>query len=164
MKNGKNTYKLNKNSSLPAKGLVQKLLLSNSDGWHYIELSNIIFCSSYNSSTVIHLTGGGRIVVSHSLKHFENTLFPFGFIRIHQSTLINSNHLKSIKKEDSYSFAELNEKNRLVIARQQKQAVMERLREISLSIDGGMGKKQYNRINMQDGAKIIPNSNSGGNK
>jgi two-component system LytT family response regulator len=40
------------------------------------------------------------MTVSKTLKEFEELLVDYGFIRVHQSHLVNSSHIKSYQKSD----------------------------------------------------------------
>jgi len=66
----------------------------------YVLLSEIVRCEADNSYTFFHLTNGERILVSRSLKEYSDLLKPSGFLRTHQSHLINAIHIKSWIKED----------------------------------------------------------------
>jgi two-component system LytT family response regulator len=66
----------------------------------YVLVSEIVRCEADNSYTFFHLANGDRILVSRSIKEYADLLKPSGFLRTHQSHLINSVHIKSWVKED----------------------------------------------------------------
>lgn len=66
----------------------------------YVPVSEIVRCEADNSYTFFHLANGERILVSRSIKEYADLLKPSGFLRTHQSHLINAIHIKSWVKED----------------------------------------------------------------
>jgi two-component system, LytTR family, response regulator len=71
----------------------------NIKGEHNVEVvlsSDIIRCESEVNYTRFFLNNKEKILVSKTLKHFENELKDYGFIRVHQSHLININEIKNI--------------------------------------------------------------------
>ena len=70
-----------------------KLALPTSDGYYFVELENIIRCSSESNYTFFHLTSGKKILVSKTLKVFNTLLEDHNFFRISRSDLVNLNHI-----------------------------------------------------------------------
>ena len=66
----------------------------------YVSLSEIIRCEADNTYTYFFLVNGERILVSKSLKEYADLLRPTGFLRTHQSHLVNPKYVKSWLKED----------------------------------------------------------------
>ncbi len=73
----------------------KKIILSNSENIHVVTIDDIIYAESDNSYTTVFTKNGEKILVSKSLKSFEEKLTPYLFFRIHQKFLIN---LKCIKR------------------------------------------------------------------
>lgn len=107
---------------------VESIVVSNSDGIYFLQLSHILFCTSCNSYTEFFTQDNRRIVVSQSLKYYDEVLSPYGFFRIHQSTLINVFQLKQIDKTNEGYVALMQGDRPLAIARQKKQAFINFLR------------------------------------
>ncbi|GGN11661.1 DNA-binding response regulator [Dyadobacter beijingensis] len=78
----------------------KKIALAEAQEIHYVEIDEVIFCKSDNSYTTFHLRGGRKITVSKPIADYEGMLEPYGFLRTHQSYLINKNRIVSFKKED----------------------------------------------------------------
>ncbi|MEJ5993620.1 LytTR family DNA-binding domain-containing protein [Pedobacter sp. Du54] len=66
----------------------------------YVALSEIIRCEADDSYTYFFLANNEKIVVSKSLKEYADLLRPNGFLRTHQSHLVNPKYVKSWLKED----------------------------------------------------------------
>lgn len=81
----------------------KRIALSNSDGIHLFEVSDIIRCESEDNYTKFYIKNSKPILISRTLKEYEELLTEHGFERIHQSHLINIAYLKSyIKKDGGY--------------------------------------------------------------
>ena len=66
----------------------------------YAALQDIIRCQADNTYTFFYLNNGDRILISKSLKEYAGLLEPNGFLRAHQSHLVNMSYVKSWLKED----------------------------------------------------------------
>lgn len=66
----------------------------------YVTLSEIIRCEADNTYTYFFLANSEKILVSKSLKEYADLLRPNGFLRTHQSHLVNPKYVKSWLKED----------------------------------------------------------------
>lgn len=78
----------------------KKLVLRTFDSLHIVDISEVSYCKSDNSYTTFYLEDMEEIVVSKSLKDYEDLLSEFGFFRSHQSFLVNLNHVKKVAKSD----------------------------------------------------------------
>ena len=66
----------------------------------YIGIDEIVRCEADNTYTFFFLASGERILVSKTLKEYAGMLIPHGFLRTHQSHLVNIKFIKSWLKED----------------------------------------------------------------
>lgn len=81
----------------------KRIALTNSDGIHLFEIADIIRCESEDNYTTFYIRNNKPVLVSRTLKEFEELLRDQGFVRIHQSHLINLTFLKSyVKKNGGY--------------------------------------------------------------
>jgi len=71
------------------------IALPTMEGLEFVEISQIIRCESSSNYTFVHQRNEKPILISKTLKDVEKMLSNQGFIRIHQSHLVN---IKSIKK------------------------------------------------------------------
>lgn len=79
---------------------IRKISIVNSDGMLIQAVNDILYCEADNSYTVFHLAGGRRVIASRTLKDFEPVLLPCGFFRIHNSYMINLEHVQLYSKSD----------------------------------------------------------------
>lgn len=66
-----------------------KLVLSDQKTTYLVETSEVIRCEADGNYTSFYLTENRRIIVSKTIKNYENLLIDHGFFRTHQSHLIN---------------------------------------------------------------------------
>lgn len=79
---------------------VTKIALQMQSEIRYIALEEIIRCEADNTYTRFCLSNDEKILVSKSLKEYADLLKPNGFLRTHQSHLVNPKYVKSWLKED----------------------------------------------------------------
>lgn len=71
---------------------LNRISVPTQNGLRFLEIDDIIFCEASTSYTYIH-TKNEKVVVSKSLKHYEQLLTEHNFFRIHNSKLINLKHI-----------------------------------------------------------------------
>lgn len=79
-----------------------RIILHTSESIHFIDISEILYCKSNNSYTTFFTVGCEPVVVSKNIKDCENFLSDRGFIRPHQSYLVNLSHLRRIDKNNGF--------------------------------------------------------------
>jgi two-component system LytT family response regulator len=77
----------------------KKIVLRTSESIHLVNVQDIMHCQSDGNYTNIYLHGGKKLIVSRTLKEFEQMLEPYGFFRLHQSHLMNLNYLDHFNRE-----------------------------------------------------------------
>ncbi|MDG1570980.1 LytTR family DNA-binding domain-containing protein [Robiginitalea sp. M366] len=65
-----------------------KITLPQQDGFEVLDVSDIHYCKADDNYTEIHLEKR-RIVVSKTLKYFEEALQEYPFVRVHKSYIVN---------------------------------------------------------------------------
>lgn len=66
----------------------------------YVDIKDIVRCIADNTYTHFVLSNGEQVVVSKTLKEYADMLLNYGFLRAHQSYLVNIAYIKSLLKED----------------------------------------------------------------
>jgi two-component system LytT family response regulator len=83
--------------------VLKRVILHASDHLQLVTVSDIINAEADSNYTIFRLAGGKRIMVSRTMKEFDELLSGSGFIRTHQSHLVNMNYIdKFIKKDGGY--------------------------------------------------------------
>jgi len=104
-----------------------KISVPNSDGLDLISIDEILYCKASSSYTEIILSDGNTKLVSKVLKDIAFQLESFDFLRIHQSYLINIEHLKSFHRSDG-GFVEMINGDKFPVSRGRKQELINRLK------------------------------------
>jgi two-component system, LytTR family, response regulator len=78
----------------------KKIVLKNSDSIFAVNISEIIRLEASNNYTTFYTETNPPIIVSKTLKDYEDLLSQYGFYRIHQSHLINLNFFSRYDKKD----------------------------------------------------------------
>jgi|ERR1035437_120572 two-component system LytT family response regulator len=92
----------------------------------FVKTQQIIRCESSNNYTTFYLDTGEKLIVSKPIYEYEELLKDYGFIRCHQSHLVNKKFIKSLVKEDGGSLL-LEDKTQLPISKQKKEFIKESL-------------------------------------
>lgn len=79
--------------------VLKKLALPVGSGMVFVELSEIIRCQASGNYTDFYLTSGEKIMISKSLKIYDDLLSGFNFCRISRSDLVNINHVKRFNRQ-----------------------------------------------------------------
>ncbi|MCR9227351.1 MAG: LytTR family DNA-binding domain-containing protein [Flavobacteriaceae bacterium] len=74
-----------------------KITLPQQDGFQVLDVADIYFCKADDNYTEIYLEKK-KIVVSKTLKYFEEALQSYSFARIHKSYLVNVAEVAKYKK------------------------------------------------------------------
>jgi two-component system LytT family response regulator len=86
-----------------SKPSTQRIALTTGDGMIFVLTQDILYCQAESNYTSVVLAGGKKILVSKVLKEIDETLSGHDFFRIHNSYLINLNHIKKYARgEDGY--------------------------------------------------------------
>lgn len=85
------------------KNSVEKIALPASDGVRLVRIKDMVRCVSDSNYTTIYLHSGEEVIVTKTLKEYEEILSPLNFYRVHKSHLININYVERyIQGEGGY--------------------------------------------------------------
>lgn len=97
-----------------------KITLPQLDGFQVLNVSDILYCKADDNYTEIFLADK-KILVSKTLKYFEEALAEFHFVRIHKSFLVNINEVVKYRKGKGGSVIISNGKELMVSASRKKE-------------------------------------------
>jgi two-component system, LytTR family, response regulator len=100
-----------------------KLSLHTSDKILIVDIHNIVRCKSDNNYTTFYLKDKSKILVSKTLKYYSDILKEVGFLRVHQSHLINTNYIKEFIKSDG-GYLLLNDNTTIPVSVRKKAEVL----------------------------------------
>lgn len=102
----------------------KKIALSTSGGIHLFEIKDIIRCESEDNYTRFFIKNHKPVLISKTLKEYEELLKDQDFERIHQSHLINLNELRSYIKKDG-GFVVMSDDSQLPVSQRKKERLQE---------------------------------------
>lgn len=102
------------------KAIEGKITLPQRDGFQVLNVTDILYCQADDNYTHIYLVNK-KILVSKTLKYFEEALSDFAFARIHKSYLVNVNEVVKYRKGKGGSVVISNGKELLVSASRKKE-------------------------------------------
>lgn len=104
----------------------KKVTLSTQEGLLFIEVQEIIRCKADVNYTHFYLRGNQKITVSKSLKFYEELLADCNFFRIHNSHLINLNHLKKYTRGKG-GYVTMADNSQLEVSTRRKESFLKRI-------------------------------------
>ena len=107
----------------------KKIALSVADKIEFVEIGSIIRCESESNYTTFYLKSGEKLIVSKTLKEFDELLTPYNFLRVHQSHLINLDEIRSFIKTDG-GYIRMKDGSTVSISRQRRNYVLEVLKQL----------------------------------
>lgn len=105
--------------STKSNGVEGKLTLPQQDGFQVLNIADILYCKADDNYTEIYLLNK-KILVSKTLKYFEDALKNYPFARVHKSFLVNVNEVVKYKKGKGGSVVMSNGKEVMVSASKKK--------------------------------------------
>jgi two-component system, LytTR family, response regulator len=76
----------------------RKIILNTSSNMYVLRLDNIVRFESDENYTKVHLSDKQVIMVTRTLKDFDEMLNDSGFCRVHNSHIVNLNYVASLEK------------------------------------------------------------------
>ena len=107
-----------------ARATPPRIALTTSDGLIFVSTQDILYCEAESNYTKIVLAGGKKIMVAKVLKDIDDTLSGEDFFRIHNSFLINVNHIKKFVRNDG-GYIVMADDATITISRSRRQAFMD---------------------------------------
>ena len=105
-----------------------RIALPTSKETRFIKPSQVIRCESSNNYTTFFLNDGEKILVSKPIYEFEELLQDYGFIRSHQSHLVNKKYIRSWVKEDG-GYLLLEDKTQVPVSKQKRDIIKESFKQ-----------------------------------
>jgi len=104
---------------------LSNIVLPTLDGFLVVKISDIVRCEADKNYTNFILANNEKILVSKTLKEFEDLLHDMDFIRVHQSHLINASHVQRYIK-GSGGYVKMSDDSIIEVSRRKKELLMER--------------------------------------
>ncbi len=107
----------------------RKIILSDATNVHLIDISSIVRCQSENNYTRFFIATGEEILVSKTLKDYEELLTDSGFYRVHQSHLINLGKFARMDKREGGTIF-MTDGSEVPVAVRRRDELMDKLRSL----------------------------------
>lgn len=103
-----------------------KLALSTMEGLFFFEPSEIIRCEGESNYTRFYFPDRKPLLVSRTMKEFDEILAEHDFVRVHKSHLVNRKFIKHLDKED---LLWLTDGSHITVSRRKKEDVLKLLKQ-----------------------------------
>lgn len=115
-------YYLSKEMSLN-----KRIALKTFECIEVVAIKEIMYCKGDKGYTTFVLIDGKEILVSKGLKEYEPVLYPFGFVRCHQSYLVNFAYVKKYFRE---GYLQMENGEKIQVSSRKKEEVLRCLENI----------------------------------
>ncbi len=105
---------------------IKKIVLRTTEALHIISIADIMYCKSDNSYTTFFMSNDVKVMVSKSIKEYDELLSGFQFIRPHQSYLVNMDAVSKIDKSDG-GFIIMKDGKEIPISSRRKQLIIDKM-------------------------------------
>lgn len=95
---------------------IGKITIPEQFGFRVVNVADLMYLVADSNYTTLYMKNSERIVATKPLGEFENMLNDLVFFRIHKSSIINLNFLKSYSSYQG-NYAEMNDGEKLAISR-----------------------------------------------
>jgi len=102
-----------------------KIAVPSAEGVYFFTIDEILRLEADRSYTHIHLVKKRPFIASKTLKHFEEMLEEFQFIRTHKSHLVNPRHITRLSNDNE--FVMLTDGSKVEVSRRKKEDVQKQL-------------------------------------
>ncbi len=109
----------------------KKIALPQLGGISFIEVDNIVSLQADSNYTIIHMNNMQKLVVTKTLKEFEELLDQTQFTRIHKSYIVNMRYIKEYSTTDG-GIVKMTDGNQWSISRRQLENFLQKMKTDSL--------------------------------
>ena len=79
-------------------GPLNKIALSTLEGYTFVAFDDIVRCEAQGNYTNVYFFDGSFLMLTKTLKHYDQILENKGFIRLHKTHLVNKKYIRSFTK------------------------------------------------------------------
>lgn len=103
-----------------------RLALHTMDKIHVVHIRDIIRCESSANYTIFHFADKRQLLVTKTLKEFDQLLSAHGFLRVHQSHLVNAEYIQAFVKTDG-GYLRMQDDSAVPVSSRKRSQVMQML-------------------------------------
>jgi two-component system LytT family response regulator len=102
-----------------------KIAVPSAEGFYFFLIDDIVRLEADKNYTYIHLVNKKPFIASKTLKHFQEMLEDFNFIRTHKSHLVNPRHVSRLSSNNEFML--LTDGSKVEVSRRKKEEVQKQL-------------------------------------
>jgi two-component system, LytTR family, response regulator len=110
--------------------ILQRLLLNTGNEIIFVSQEDILYCNSEANYTAIYVKNERTYITTKSLKDLEDILEPMLFVRIHNSTIINTSYVEKWKTDEKSDILVMIDGRKFILARRRKQQFLSKFRKV----------------------------------
>jgi two-component system LytT family response regulator len=104
-----------------------RIALPTSRGIDFVDAGDILYCNAESNYTHVMLNGQKKYTLSKTLKDVEEMLEHLNFFRVHQSYLINFNHMQRYVRDDG-GYVVMQDGAQIPISKRKKEEFLSKLK------------------------------------
>lgn len=104
----------------------QRIALPVAEGLVIVDTDDILYCESSSNYTLVHQGGAKPLLISRTLREFEDLLAVRNFIRVHHHFLINVRHIRKYLRGEGGEVI-MSDGANVAVSRRKKQELMDGL-------------------------------------
>lgn len=108
-----------------------RIAIPKLNGYEFVPVQNIIRCEADRDNTRIYLVDDQNIYATKGLKDFYDLLKSYGFVRVHQSHIINLYKVKAYFKGEG-GYVKMIDQSTVDISRRRKQGFINQLKRLGM--------------------------------
>lgn len=109
---------------------INKIALTTQDGFTFVKFEDIIRCEAQGNYTSVYLTDGSSLLITKTLRHYEDILEDKLFFRVHKSHLINLSYIRRFIK-GKQSMVETTDGKNIEVSLRKRDALLQKLAELA---------------------------------
>ena len=109
---------------------IEKIALTTADGLIYARFEEIIRCEAQSNYTKVVMVDKSSILITKTLKYFEDILLEKDFFRVHKSHVVNLHSVRRFIRSKKGSVVEMKDGARIEVSGRKKEALLERLSQL----------------------------------
>ena len=106
-----------------------KIALATVKGYEMVYISDIMYCLADGSYTHFYFREHEPLIVSKNLKFYENLLDGYGFVRSHNTVLVNLQYIKTIERIQGGALV-MEDGKQLAVSKVKRQELERRIKEL----------------------------------
>lgn len=102
----------------------KKVVLKTLESIYIVKIADIIRCEADHNYTTFYFANNKKLIVSKTLKEYDEMLTGMGFFRTHQSHLININFLSSFEKSEG-GYLVMSDGSKVPVSKRKREELLE---------------------------------------